>query len=427
MLILAGVAISLTIGEHGILNMAKQAGEETKEKSAIEKVELMLEDYMAEKYTGTKTLEEYLNEQKTKGKLDEVTNNGDGTITVEVDGYEITIKENDLSIIETVKAGLKPKVSDIKITTDGTTIVEDKGVVIGTPLQINFIHSIQGGITSVDKKLPYTTDGSGNDVIFTITGTVNGQTYTRVLTISVQNKYREPQIADVVKKGDFINYSVGNWTEEDINKLGNSYVPGGAQPTQHGKFGGFTTAISKDSSITTTNGGTSQYSGWRVLSTNADGTVNIIHAGTPEAYYHSTPGSSSESILKARDWSMYEDCSTNSADSVFAVSGSAHCLTYPEAYGIIGADYSYDKLWHTGSKYWFATRGDYYTGEGLRMCYGNESPVRFNQTGENLNDGAQCLGVRPVLKIKSTVKVRSASGQTTHTTPQTAWILSLEE
>ena len=115
-------------GDNGLLNRAKDAGEKTKEKGAIEKVQLMLDDYMTEKYTGTtRTLEEYLNEQKANGELDEVTNNGDGTITVEVDGYEITIKEEDLSIISTEKAGGTRPTFEIKTTkTDGTAITGDE-------------------------------------------------------------------------------------------------------------------------------------------------------------------------------------------------------------------------------------------------------------------------------------------------------------
>ncbi len=61
------------------MNRAQEASEATKRESAEEKVKLMLADYMSEKYTGTKTLEEYLKEQKEKGLLDEVINNGDGT------------------------------------------------------------------------------------------------------------------------------------------------------------------------------------------------------------------------------------------------------------------------------------------------------------------------------------------------------------
>ena len=87
----------------------------------------MLADYKIQKYTEMKTLEEYLNEQKEKGELDEVTNNGDGTITVELDGYEVTIKEDELKIIEIEKAvGTRPKF-EIKTTkTDGTALTGDE-------------------------------------------------------------------------------------------------------------------------------------------------------------------------------------------------------------------------------------------------------------------------------------------------------------
>lgn len=127
LLILAGVTIATLIGNNGLITRAQDAREETKEKGAIEKVQLMLAEYMTEKYTGTKTLEEYLNEQKANGELDEVTNNGDGTITVEVDGYEIKIKEDDLSIVSTEKAGGTRPIFEIKTTKiDGTALTGDE-------------------------------------------------------------------------------------------------------------------------------------------------------------------------------------------------------------------------------------------------------------------------------------------------------------
>lgn len=138
LIILAGVSISLILGNNGIITKAKEAGKETKEKSAIEKVELMLADYMPEKQMETKTLEEYLNEQKEKGQLEEVTNNNDGTITVEIDGYEITIKEDSLTIIETIKSGgVKPtfvvyitKTNGDSITPSEEETLEQKAITI---------------------------------------------------------------------------------------------------------------------------------------------------------------------------------------------------------------------------------------------------------------------------------------------------------
>ena len=63
LLILAGISIAMLTGDNGLLNRAKDAGEKTKEKGAIEKVQLMLDDYMTEKYTGTTRILE-----RTKGK-----------------------------------------------------------------------------------------------------------------------------------------------------------------------------------------------------------------------------------------------------------------------------------------------------------------------------------------------------------------------
>ena len=127
LLILATVSINLIWNDNGILERAKNSTEEYKKAISEEKVKLILGDYAIESAIGTKTLEEYLNEQKQKGEIEEVTNNGDGTITVEVDGYEITIKEDDLSIVSTEKAGgVRPKF-EIKTTKkDGTALTGDE-------------------------------------------------------------------------------------------------------------------------------------------------------------------------------------------------------------------------------------------------------------------------------------------------------------
>ncbi len=53
LLILAGVVINLTIGENGILNYAKEAKVKTEEEVAREKLELVLLDLQAKKYTDT--------------------------------------------------------------------------------------------------------------------------------------------------------------------------------------------------------------------------------------------------------------------------------------------------------------------------------------------------------------------------------------
>lgn len=208
LLILAGVTISLTLGEGGIFKIATNAVEETKEKSAIEKVQLMLADYMTEKYIGTKTLEEYLNEQKAKGELDEVTNNGDGTITVEVDGYEITIREDDLKIIETVKVGGVKPTFEVYITTPtGNTIepseeetLEQKAITINikniAEFGENFTIQVKNSngtaltketnvISGITGQASYIINKTGIYII-TVTGTKEGKTKTATKTEEIE-------------------------------------------------------------------------------------------------------------------------------------------------------------------------------------------------------------------------------------------------
>lgn len=234
----------------------------------------------------------------------------------------------------------------------------------------------------------------------------------------------ETLLSDVVAIGDFVNYSVGNWTEEDINKVGN-YYSGSLLPTTSEKFGGFKIGQSKDNTIkpTTDYRESNKYSsGWRVLNKNSDGTINIIHAGTSEAYnvprsVHNDSGlKGSINILGSyRNWTMYEDCSTDAVNTNYAVQGSAHCVTKNEILNIdpkstlraIGVQYNYYYSIGYGSPYVFLKS--------------------INSIGDNKESSLGSVGIRPVVTIKSNVKAIVSEGQTTHDTPETAWNLSLNE
>ncbi len=103
LLILAGVTLSMVLDpDNGLIAKAKQAGTADAEGSAKDAVSLVLADWQVEKYTGKQTLEQFLT-SKVPSELEKVTNNGDGTITVETKGYEVTIKEEDSSITNVVK------------------------------------------------------------------------------------------------------------------------------------------------------------------------------------------------------------------------------------------------------------------------------------------------------------------------------------
>lgn len=178
----------------GILNRAVEAKQKTEKGDVTDRITMLLAEWQMEKHTGTQTMQKFLEEN-----FESVVDNGDETYTVTLDGYEAKINQDGDIIGEIQKAGPRPVVDElsIKITTDGTTVPDDNKLTIGTPLQIEFIASIEGGtITGVnpgtvtDGKITYTTNGTETEVTFTISGTVDGETRTSTKKISVANKYK---------------------------------------------------------------------------------------------------------------------------------------------------------------------------------------------------------------------------------------------
>lgn len=436
MLILAGVVVSLTLGKNGLFKTAKYAVAKNSEETAREKVSVMLDEYVIYRYESNKILKDFLEEQENLEKIESIEESEEGTQTIIVDGYQVVIDEKTLEILKIEKTGPKPQISNIKITVinknEGTEIeVKEKEyeVKTGTPLKITFdVTFEEGTLIGVNKgtldngKVEYTTDGTETEITFIITGEKENIKYTKRKKISVENLYREVCIADTVSIGDFINYSVGNWTQNDINKLGNMYS-GTALPISQGKFGGFGIGRSKDTTITpTTDNLPNKYSGgWRVLSKNADGSIKIIHAGTPEAYFHNVGGDKatnnypSQTILKnSRDWSMYEDSSTDSVNTNYAVKGLAHCMTYEEAYAITNSTGNTSNTLRNINAWYFVSK-----------AYSSGNIYRW-KNGGGLDYGYNSNGVRPVVILKPQVNATSIEGNITHQTPETAWKLSLE-
>ena len=101
LIILAGVSINLVLGENGIVSRAKYAKTTYEEESIKEKVILLLSEYKIE--DNIITLDEFFLKLKNEGKIEEVESNGDGTHTIIFDGYAVTIKDNNLEIIEIVE------------------------------------------------------------------------------------------------------------------------------------------------------------------------------------------------------------------------------------------------------------------------------------------------------------------------------------
>ena len=202
--ILAGVSINTVVGDDGIIQKAKEAAETTRRASAEEEMNrLVLEYQLASK---DETLESFLQEKVTEGRIDGVTDNGDGTITItkKVEGKDYTI---------TVKKPAAPtpsvKVGAIRVVADSTGAGSSLGEAStrkGTTLYIMIESTISGGTTTVSPQVPYAVTENGT-YKFTVTGTVNGTAYTKEVSVEV-NQFKNSILEDInIKIGDSVNYT----------------------------------------------------------------------------------------------------------------------------------------------------------------------------------------------------------------------------
>ena len=251
-MILAGVSINTVLGDDGIIKKAKEAAAATKQASAEEEMNrLVLEYQLASK---DETLESFLQEKVTEGRIDGVTDNGDGTITItkKVEGKDYTI---------TVKKPVAPtpsvKVGAIRVLSDSTGAGSSLGEAStrkGTTLYIMIESTISGGTTTVSPQVPYAVTENGT-YKFTVTGTVNGTTYTKEVSVEV-NQFKNSILNDInIKIGDSVNYT---------------YDPAGSYSLSSTYSG------SSDQTIAQTTGLT-----WKVLNVDKENdTVDIISTNT---------------------------------------------------------------------------------------------------------------------------------------------------
>ena len=215
LMILAGVSINTVLGDDGIIKKAKEAAETTKRASAEEEMNRLVLEYQLAK--NDETLESFLQEKVTEGRIDGVTDNGDGTITItkKVEGKDYTI---------TVKKPVAPtpsvKVGAIRVVSDNTGAGSSLGEAStrkGTTLYIMIESSISGGTTTVSPEVPYAVTENGT-YKFTVTGTVNGTAYTKEVSVTV-NQFKKSILEDI-KIGDSVNYT---YDDADNYVLASSY------------------------------------------------------------------------------------------------------------------------------------------------------------------------------------------------------------
>ena len=251
LMILAGVSINTVLGDDGIIKKAKEAAEATRRASAEEEMNRLLLEYQLA--SNDETLESFLQEKVTEGRIDGVADNGDGTITItkKVEGKDYTI---------TVKKPVAPtpsvKVGAIRVVSDNTGAGSSLGEAStrkGTTLYIMIESTISGGTTTVSPQVPYAVTENGT-YKFTVKGTVDGKTYTKNVTATV-NQYKNEINLDEIQIGDYVNYTY------DIDSASSSY-------TLESKYSGY----SSNQTIAQTTGLT-----WKVLNVDKENdTVDII-------------------------------------------------------------------------------------------------------------------------------------------------------
>ncbi len=213
-------------------------------------------------------------------------------------------------------------------------------------------------------------------------------------------------LADNVKVGDYVAYDAGSWDKATAN------------PSSYGNFGGNAANTNKGKDVLCYPGQNEAtlLNGWRVLEINQNTkTVTLVHAGTPECYYHSGSSSSEQSTsinnLNGRG-SQY-------VNQTYATKGRS--ITKEDVDKI---DITSDLRSH-GVRYWLASAYNapsanlwyvYIDGRTLSSCV-----PWSEETGCATTSGSYWFGFRPVVELKANIKT---TGKGTDMFGNPAWILA---
>ena len=192
LLILAGVTITMTLGQNGLFTRAREGAAAYNESEVRDDLSMLITQYTWDKAAEKtdKSLGDYL---KDNGATS-VKANADGTtLEVEYKGYVFTVNKDSGEITSVSKAGPRPQVSGVKVTEDsagqGNNVEQGKiAADSGKKLYITFTSSIEGGTTTVSPAVPYEVSKNGS-YKFTITGTVGGKAYSLEYTVTI-NQYK---------------------------------------------------------------------------------------------------------------------------------------------------------------------------------------------------------------------------------------------
>ena len=200
LLILAGVTITMTLGQNGLFTRAREGRAAYEESEVRDDLSMLITQYTWDKASEKtdKSLGDYLKENGATS----VKANADGTtLEVTYKGYTFKVNKDSGEIIGVSKAENSGEtqpapevvVSGVKVTEDsagkGNNVEQGKiAADSGKKLYITFTSSIEGGTTTVSPAVPFEVSKNGS-YKFTITGTVGSKTYTKEQTVTV-NQYK---------------------------------------------------------------------------------------------------------------------------------------------------------------------------------------------------------------------------------------------
>ncbi len=177
LLILAGVVLNLTLGEHGILKQAQQGAEQYKISEILEKLELEKVDLVARKNGEIPSAQEYINHLINKGiiTIADVTDIDDNNKNIVVEGYLFLVEKEEngnIKITYQGKADNKPRIAKLQVT--GTTIDSiSVKVVASNSNGASYKYSIKNVTTGETSFTEVTTLNTGE---YTFTGlTINNE------------------------------------------------------------------------------------------------------------------------------------------------------------------------------------------------------------------------------------------------------------
>ena len=212
------------MGDDGIIQKAKEAAETTRRASAEEEMNRLVLEYQLAK--NDETLESFLQEKVTEGRIDGVTDNGDGTITItkKVEGKDYTI---------TVKKPVAPtpsvKVGAIRVVSDSTGAGSSLGEAStrkGTTLYIMIESTISGGTTTVSPQVPFAVTENGTYKFYIRNKSNQDMTYNITFTDEVKkfvNMKYKLKMDNIYIKGNEEEYvTINNLNVSNISVLKDS-------------------------------------------------------------------------------------------------------------------------------------------------------------------------------------------------------------